>query len=166
MFSPKLFFIVLQQQLFLYMRTQIMYLTTSVFPLLNGGYPISMQNPLNIYPLQRDTSVVQLFTLYLDGWIAQGKDEWGDGWRDKGAKVVNNSSPSLCDTRSQQVYRQRGEWEDKWMDVEGIKGTMREEGFQNVGLETWRGREYSVSECKISPEQHLETYSSMCQQIM
>lgn len=79
MFSPKLFFIVLQQQLFLYMQTQIMYLTTSVFPLLNGGYPISMQNPLNIYPLQHDTSVVQLFTLYLDGWIAQGKDEWGDG---------------------------------------------------------------------------------------
>ena len=113
---------------FLYMRTQIIWLPASS-PFLKGGYPIYIQNSLNIYPLQHDTSVVQLFTLYLDSWIAQGKDEWGDGWRDKGAKVVNNSSPSLCDTRSQQVYRQRGKWEDKWMDVEGIKGTMREEGF-------------------------------------
>lgn len=43
-----------------------------------GGYPVFMQNSLNIYPLQHDTSVVQLFTLYMDGWIAQGKDEWGD----------------------------------------------------------------------------------------
>lgn len=43
-----------------------------------GAYPVFMQNPLNIYPLQHDTSVVQLFTLYMDGWIAQGKDEWGD----------------------------------------------------------------------------------------
>ncbi len=34
-----------------------------------------MQNSLNIYLLQHDTLVVQQFTLYLDGWIAQGKDE-------------------------------------------------------------------------------------------
>lgn len=32
-----------------------------------------MQNPLNIYPLQRDTLVVQLFTLYL-GWVDSSRE--------------------------------------------------------------------------------------------
>lgn len=40
--------------------------------------------------------------------------------------MVNNLSPSLYDTKTQQVNSQciwmRVEWEDKWMNIEGLKG--------------------------------------------